>query len=76
MTKEQRFDKLVMRKMGSKAALLRALQRNNTPVKERTLYNWMRNVSVLQIDDVFNLSRAMDIPPCELLNTIKGEGDE
>ena len=76
--KQQRFNELVVRTVGSKAALLRAMQRNNTPVNERTFYNWMRDVRVIQLSQLINMSKAMDVPVCELINSInmKHEGDE
>jgi len=64
--------------MGSKSALLRAMQRSNTPVTLKTIYNWCEDSRTIKVSQLVNLSKAMNIPICELIQsiTIKHEGDE
>lgn len=78
MRKNDRFSKLITRTMGSKSALLRAMQRSNTPVTLKTIYNWCEDSRTIKVSQLVNLSKAMNIPICELIKsiTIKHEGDE
>ena len=64
--------------MGSKSALLRAMQRSNTPVTLKTIYNWCEDSRTIKVSQLVNLSKAMNISICELIQsiTIKHEGDE
>lgn len=64
--------------MGSKAALLRAMQRTDTPICRRVIYKWIRNSKSIQLCHLINLARVMNITVDELVNqiTIKHEGDE
>jgi len=78
MRRNDRFSKLITRTMGSKSALLRAMQRSNTPVTLKTIYNWCEDSRTIKVAQLVNLSKAMNIPICELIQsiTIKHEGDE
>jgi len=78
MRRNDRFSKLITRTMGSKSALLRAMQRSNTPVTLKTIYNWCEHSRTIKVAQLVNLSKAMEIPICELIQsiTIKHEGDE
>ena len=78
MRKNDRFNKLITRTMGSKSALLRAMQRSNTPVTLKTIYNWCEDSRTIKVSQLVNLSKAMNISICELIQsiTIKHEGDE
>lgn len=78
MRKQNDLNRLINRSVGSKAALLRAMKRSNTPVAYKTLYNWCTDASTIKLDQLVNLAHAMDVPLCELISTIaiKNEGDE
>lgn len=78
MRRNDRFSKLISRTVGSKSALLRAMQRSNTPVTLKTIYNWCEDSRTIKVSQLVNLSKAMNIPICELIQsiTIKHEGDE
>lgn len=78
MRKQNQLNGLIARTVGSKAALLRAMQRSNTPITKKTLYNWCMDYRTIKIAQLVNLAKAMDVPVCEVINsiTIKNEGDE
>lgn len=78
MRKQNQLNGLIARTLGSKAALLRAMQRSNTPITKKTLYNWCMDYRTIKIAQLVNLAKAMDVPVCEVINsiTIKHEGDE
>jgi hypothetical protein len=78
MRKQNELNGLIARTLGSKAALLRAMQRSNTPITKKTLYNWCMDYRTIKIAQLVNLAKAMDVPVCEVINsiTIKTEGDE
>jgi hypothetical protein len=78
MRKRQELNQLIARTVGSKAALLRAMQRSNTPIVKKTLHNWCDDPGSIKLRQLINLSRVMDLPVCEIVNciTIKTEGDE
>jgi hypothetical protein len=78
MRKQNQLNGLIARTLGSKAALLRAMQRSNTPITKKTLYNWCMDYRTIKIAQLVNLAKAMDVPVCEVINsiTIKNEGDE
>jgi len=78
MRKQNELNGLITRTLGSKAALLRAMQRSNTPITKKTLYNWCMDYRTIKIAQLVNLAKAMDVPVCEVINsiTIKHEGDE
>ena len=78
MRKQNQLNGLIARTLGSKAALLRAMQRSNTPITKKTLYNWCMDYRTIKIAQLVNLAKAMDVPVCEVINsiTIKTEGDE
>jgi len=76
MRKRNQLNGLIARTVGSKAALLRAMQRSNTPITERTLYNWCSDCNTIKLAQLVNLARAMKLPVCEVINSIKTEGDE
>ena len=78
MRRNQKLNKLITRTVGSKAALLRAMQRSNTPVTMKTIYNWCYDGNTIKVSQLVNLAKAMNIPVCEVVNsiTVKNEGDE
>jgi hypothetical protein len=78
MRKQNELNGLIARTVGSKAALLRAMQRSNTPITKKTLYNWCMDYRTIKVAQLVNLAKAMDVPVCEVINsiTIKNEGDE
>jgi len=78
MRKQNELNGLIARTLGSKAALLRAMQRSNTPITKKTLYNWCMDYRTIKVAQLVNLAKAMDVPVCEVINsiTIKNEGDE
>jgi hypothetical protein len=78
MRKQNELNGLIARTVGSKAALLRAMQRSNTPITKKTLYNWCMDYRTIKVAQLVNLAKAMDVPVCEVINsiTIKTEGDE
>jgi len=78
MRKNTKLNKLISRTVGSKAALLRAMQRSNTPVTMKTIYNWCSDGNTIKVAQLVNLAKAMNLPVCEVINsiTIKHEGDE
>jgi hypothetical protein len=78
MRKQNELNGLITRTLGSKAALLRAMQRSNTPITKKTLYNWCMDYRTIKVAQLVNLAKAMDVPVCEVINsiTIKHEGDE
>lgn len=78
MKKKNQLNKLINRTVGSKAALLRAMQRSSTPIAEKTLYNWVTDSNTIKLQQLVNLANALEIPVCELIKeiTIKHEGDE
>jgi hypothetical protein len=78
MRKNNKLNGLIDRTIGSKAALLRAMQRTNTPIVKKTLYNWCIDPGSIKLRQLINLSKALDIPLWTVINTItmKHEGDE
>lgn len=78
MKRKNQFNKVINRTVGSKAALLRAMQRSNTPVVLKTIYNWCDDAGTIKVSQLVNIAKAMNISVCELVNqiTIKHEGDE
>jgi len=78
MRKQNELNGLIARTVGSKAALLRAMQRSNTPITKKTPYNWCMDYRTIKVAQLVNLAKAMDVPVCEVINsiTIKNEGDE
>jgi hypothetical protein len=78
MRKQNELNGLISRTVGSKAALLRAMKRSSTPIAEKTLYNWCTDASTIKVLQVMNLAKAMNLPVCEVINSIiiKHEGDE
>jgi hypothetical protein len=78
MRKQNQLNGLIARTVGSKAALLRAMQRSSTPIAEKTLYNWCTDAKTIKLAQLTNLAKAMNVPVCELIKsiTIKNEGDE
>jgi len=54
------------------------MQRSNTPITKKTLYNWCMDYRTIKVAQLVNLAKAMDVPVCEVINsiTIKTEGDE
>jgi hypothetical protein len=78
MSKNNQLNGLIARTLGSKAALLRAMQRSNTPIVKKTLHNWCADPGSIRLRQLMNLSHVMQIPLCEVIDsiTIKHEGDE
>jgi hypothetical protein len=78
MRQSNELNGLIARTVGSKAALLRAMQRSNTPIVKRTLHNWCVDPGSIKLRQLMNLSNVMQLPLCEVINsiTIKNEGDE
>jgi hypothetical protein len=78
MKKDNQLNGLIARTLGSKAALLRAMQRSNTPIVKKTLHNWCADPGSIRLRQLMNLSQVMQIPLCEVIDsiTIKHEGDE
>jgi hypothetical protein len=78
MRKHNELNGLISRTVGSNAALLRAMRKSSTPISDRTLYNWLYDSKTIKLQQLVNLSKALDVPLCELINTItiKHEGDE
>jgi hypothetical protein len=78
MKKDNQLNGLIARTLGSKAALLRAMQRSNTPIVKKTLHNWCADPGSIRLRQLMNLSHVMQIPLCEVIDsiTIKHEGDE
>ena len=76
--KNSRLNQLIESRVGSKLALLRAMQRSSTPIVRRTLYNWMHDSGSIKVSQLVNLAKALDMPVTELVQhiTIKHEGDE
>ena len=78
MKKDNQLNGLIARTLGSKAALLRAMQRSNTPIVKKTLHNWCVDPGSIKLRQLMNLSQVLELPLCEVINsiTIKNEGDE
>jgi hypothetical protein len=78
MRNTNQLNGLIARTVGSKAALLRAMQRSNTPIVKKTLHNWCVDPGSIKLRQLMNLSQVLDLPLCEVINsiTIKNEGDE
>jgi len=78
MRKQNQLNGLIAKTVGSKAALLRAMQRSSTPVAVKTLYNWCTDANTIKLAQLVNLAKAMNLPVCEVIKsiTIKHEGDE
>jgi hypothetical protein len=78
MRQSNELNGLIARTVGSKAALLRAMQRSNTPIVKKTLHNWCVDPGSIKLRQLMNLSNVMQLPLCEVINsiTIKHEGDE
>jgi hypothetical protein len=78
MRQSNELNGLIARTVGSKAALLRAMQRSNTPIVKKTLHNWCLDPGSIKLRQLMNLSNVMQLPLCEIINsiTIKNEGDE
>ena len=76
--KRSQLTKVITRTVGSNAALLRAMQRNNTPVAQRTLQYWLSDHGSIKVKQLVNLAAAMNIEVTDLVKsiTIKNEGDE
>jgi hypothetical protein len=76
--KKSNLDKLITRKLGSKAALLRAMDMTSTPISRRALFYYMKDAHTLNVRQLVNLSRILSVDVSELINTItiKHEGDE
>ena len=78
MRNTNQLNGLIARTVGSKAALLRAMQRSNTPIVKKTLHNWCVDPGSIKLRQLMNLSQVLELPLCEVINsrTIKNEGDE
>jgi hypothetical protein len=78
MRQTNQLNGLIARTVGSKAALLRAMQRSNTPIVKKTLHNWCVDPGSIKLRQLMNLSQVLELPLCEIINsiTIKNEGDE
>jgi hypothetical protein len=78
MRQSNELNGLIARTVGSKAALLRAMQRSNTPIVKKTLHNWCVDPGSIKLRQLMNLSQVLELPLCEVINsiTIKNEGDE
>jgi len=78
MSKQNQLNGLIARTLGSKAALLRAMQRSNTPIVKKTLHNWCADPGSIKLRQLMNLSKALNVPMCKLIKSIttKNEGDE
>ena len=78
MRQTNQLNGLIARTVGSKAALLRAMQRSNTPIVKKTLHNWCVDPGSIKLRQLMNLSEVLELPLCEIINsiTIKNEGDE
>jgi hypothetical protein len=78
MRQTNQLNGLIARTVGSKAALLRAMQRSNTPIVKKTLHNWCVDPGSIKLRQLMNLSQVLELPLCEMINsiTIKNEGDE
>jgi hypothetical protein len=78
MRNTNQLNGLIARTVGSKAALLRAMQRSNTPIVKKTLHNWCVDPGSIKLRQLMNLSQVLELPLCEIINsiTIKNEGDE
>ena len=78
MRNTNQLNGLIARTVGSKAALLRAMQRSNTPIVKKTLHNWCVDPGSIKLRQLMNLSQVLVLPLCEVINsiTIKNEGDE
>jgi len=78
MRNTNQLNGLIARTVGSKAALLRAMQRSNTPIVKKTLHNWCVDPGSIKLRQLMNLSEVLELPLCEIINsiTIKNEGDE
>jgi hypothetical protein len=78
MRQSNELNGLIARTVGSKAALLRAMQKSNTPIVKKTLHNWCVDPGSIKLRQLMNLSNVMQLPLCEIINsiTIKNEGDE
>ena len=76
--KKSNLDKLIIRKLGSKAALLRAMQKHGVPVQRKTIYNWCCDNDSIKLEQLQKLAKAFNVPVHELVKqiTIKHEGDE
>jgi hypothetical protein len=76
--KKSNLDRLIIRKLGSKAALLRAMQLTSTPISRRAMFYYMKDANTLNVIQLVNLSRVLSVDIEELINTItiKHEGDE
>jgi transcriptional regulator with XRE-family HTH domain len=68
----------INRRMGSKSALLRAMQKHGVPVERKTIYNWCRDNNSIKLEQLKKLAQAFKVPVHELVKqiTIKHEGDE
>jgi len=78
MRETNQLNGLIARTVGSKAALLRAMQRSNTPIVKKTLHNWCVDPGSIKLRQLMNLRQVLELPLCEVINsiTIKNEGDE
>jgi hypothetical protein len=78
MRNTNQLNGLIARTVGSKAALLRAMQRSNTPIVKKTLHNWCVDPGSIKLRQLMNLSQVLELPLCEVINsiTIKNEGNE
>ena len=67
-----------MRKVGSKAALLRAMELTSTPISRRSLFYYMKDAKALNVLQLVNLAKVLSVDVSELITTItiKHEGDE
>ena len=76
--KKSNLDKLIMRKVGSKAALLRAMELTSTPISRRSLFYYMKDAKALNVLQLVNLAKVLSVDVSELITTItiKHEGDE
>jgi len=59
MKKDNQLNGLIARTLGSKAALLRAMQRSNTPIVKKTLHNWCADPGSIRLRQLMNLSHVM-----------------
>jgi hypothetical protein len=76
--KKSNLDKLITHKVGSKAALLRAMQVTSTPISRRALFYYMKDANALNVRQLVNLAKVLSVDVTELITTItiKHEGDE
>ena len=65
--KQNNFNTLIARTVGSKAALCRAMKKSRTPINYRTVYNWCIDARTIKLEQLQTLSEVMNVPLCELI---------